>query len=99
MAPPSLKRYAWPSIATILLKGIAWRLTGSVEVIGAVGLVWLTGWLVLDPVIALLAAANIVWTGWQLMQRSAAGLMDSSLPADKLAQIHTLVDRSNKNIT
>jgi cation diffusion facilitator family transporter len=63
----------------------------SVGVIGAVGLVWLTGWLWLDPVIALLVAANIVWTGWQLMQRSAAGLMDSSLPAEKLAQIETLL--------
>jgi hypothetical protein len=34
MEPKSLKRYAWLSIAaalsTILLKGIAWRLTGSV---------------------------------------------------------------------
>jgi cation diffusion facilitator family transporter len=63
----------------------------SVGVIGAVGLVSITGWLWLDPAIALLVAANIVWTGWRLMQRSAAGLMDVSLPADKLAQIETLL--------
>ena len=48
----------------------------SVGVIAGVGLAWLSGWLWLDPAIALLVAANIVWTGWQLMQRSAAGLMD-----------------------
>jgi cation diffusion facilitator family transporter len=63
----------------------------SVGVIGAVGVVSITGWLWLDPAIALLVAANIVWTGWRLMQRSAAGLMDVSLPADKLAQIETLL--------
>ena len=63
----------------------------SVGVIVGVGLVWLSGWLWLDPAIALLVAANIVWTGWQLMQRSAAGLMDVSLPAEQLAQVDTLL--------
>jgi len=59
----------------------------SVGVIGGVGLVWMTGWIWLDPVIALLVAANIIWTGWQLMRRSADGLMDASLPADSLRNI------------
>ena len=63
----------------------------SVGVIGGVGLVWLTGWLWVDPAIALLVAANIVWTGWQLMQRSAAGLMDVSLPAEQIAQVEALL--------
>ena len=59
----------------------------SAGVIAAVGLVAVTGWLWLDPVIALLVAANIVWTGVHLMQRSAAGLMDSALPPDQLAAV------------
>lgn len=63
----------------------------SVGVIAGVALVSLTGWLWLDPVIALLVAANIVWTGYQLMSRSADGLMDISLPADKLAKIEALL--------
>ncbi len=63
----------------------------SVGVIGGVGLVWFTGWLWLDPAIALLVAANIVWTGWQLMRRSADGLMDASLPVEKLEQIEMLL--------
>ena len=65
----------------------------SAGVILAVGLVWFTGWLWLDPAIALLVAANIVWTGWQLMRRSAAGLMDASLPAEELAQIEALLEK------
>jgi cation diffusion facilitator family transporter len=63
----------------------------SAGVIVGVALVWATGWLWLDPAIALLVAVNIVWTGWHLMRRSAAGLMDASLPVDKLAQIETLL--------
>ena len=63
----------------------------SVGVIAGVGLVSLTGWLWLDPAVALLVAANIVWTGYQLMSRSAAGLMDISLPAEKLEKIESLL--------
>lgn len=63
----------------------------SAGVIAGVGLVWITGWLWLDPVIALLVAGNIVWTGWQLMRRSAAGLLDASLPAEKREQIESLL--------
>lgn len=63
----------------------------SAGVIAGVGLVWITGWLWLDPVIALLVAGNIIWTGWQLMRRSAAGLLDASLPAEKREQIESLL--------
>lgn len=64
----------------------------SAGVIAGVGLVWLTGWLWLDPVIALLVALNIVWTGWQLLQRSAAGLMDVSIPEEDLLAIENILD-------
>ena len=68
----------------------------SAGVITGVGLVWLTGWLWLDPVIALLVALNIVWTGWQLLQRSAAGLMDVSIPDDELQAIEAILDKYRK---
>ncbi len=63
----------------------------SAGVILGVGLVVVTGWLWLDPAIALLVAANIVWTGWQLMRRSADGLMDISLSDEKLTQIQAVL--------
>jgi len=63
----------------------------SVGVIAGVGLVWLTGWLWLDPTIALLVAANILWTGWHLMRRSASGLMDASLPHSELTRIEAIL--------
>jgi len=64
----------------------------SVGVITGVGLVWASGWLWLDPLIALLVAANIVWTGWQLLHRSASGLMDEVLPPAQLAAIEQVLD-------
>jgi cation diffusion facilitator family transporter len=63
--------------------------TGGVLV--GVGLVALTGWLFLDPLIALLVAANILWTGWKLLHESGLGLLDTALPAaDQRALAHVL---------
>jgi cation diffusion facilitator family transporter len=64
----------------------------SAGVIAGVGLVWMTGWLWLDPLIAVLVAMNIVWTGWQLLQRSAAGLMDVSIPEEELRAIDGILN-------
>jgi cation diffusion facilitator family transporter len=63
----------------------------SAGVILGVGLVWLTSWHWLDPAVALLVAANIVWTGWQLMHRSASGLMDAALPKLQVEKIEALL--------
>lgn len=63
----------------------------SVGVISGVGLVAWSGWLWLDPIIALLVAANIIWTGFQLMRRSADGLMDRALPTEALEKIERLL--------
>jgi cation diffusion facilitator family transporter len=57
----------------------------SIGVIGAVALVWVTGWQWLDPVIALVVAANIVRMGLDLLRRSALGLLDTALPPDEMA--------------
>lgn len=65
----------------------------SVGVIIGVGLVWLSGWLWLDPLIALVVAANIVWTGWHLMSRSASGLMDAAIPAEQIASIEVVLSK------
>jgi cation diffusion facilitator family transporter len=65
----------------------------SVGVILGVGMVAWSGWNWLDPTIALLVAANIVWAGWQLMHRSASGLMDVALPPDQKRLITEVFDR------
>lgn len=55
----------------------------SVGVIGGVVAVALTGWLVLDPLIALVVAANIVRTGIKLVNEAAHGLLDTALPPEE----------------
>ena len=68
----------------------------SVAVIGGVGAVALTGWGVLDPVVALAVAVNIVWTGYRLIQRSISGLMDTSLPNEEHQIISRILDGYRK---
>ena len=55
----------------------------SVGVVAGVFLVWFTGWLVLDPFIALLVAGNIVWIGVRLLNDTAHGLLDTALPPEE----------------
>ncbi len=64
----------------------------SVAVIGGVGAVALTGWRILDPVVAIAVAANIVWTGYQLIRRSISGLMDTALSSEDLQTISKVLD-------
>ncbi len=52
-----------------------------------------SGWLWLDPGLALLFAGNIVWAGWRLLQRSAGGLMDGSLPPEQHARVVAVLKR------
>lgn len=55
----------------------------SAGVVLGIFLVKLTGWLVLDPIIALLVALNIVWAGFRLLRETGLGLLDTALPANE----------------
>lgn len=64
----------------------------SAGVIAGVLLVKFTGLLVLDPIIAIIVALNIVYTGYKLISRSASGLMDASIPQDEIKEITDYFD-------
>jgi cation diffusion facilitator family transporter len=64
----------------------------SVGVILGVLAVSFTGWLVLDAIIALVVALNIIWTGFQLIKRSALGLMDTAVAPETGEQIVAILD-------
>jgi cation diffusion facilitator family transporter len=64
----------------------------SVGVLAGVGLVVFTGWNRLDPIVGLLVAANIVWTGAAIVRRSIAGLMDAALPAADLVSVKKVLE-------
>lgn len=62
-------------------------------VIAAVLLVGWTGWLRLDPLIAMAVALNIVFAGLKLIGSSAMGLLDASLPEEENALVVGVLQR------
>src|SRR5262249_38148519 len=63
----------------------------SVGVLVGLGIVWLTGLLWLDPLIALAVGANILWTGLGLIRRSFDGLMDRAWPEAEQAKLREVI--------
>jgi cation diffusion facilitator family transporter len=63
----------------------------SVGVIaGLIGAVT-TGWHVLDPLLALLVAINILWEGWKVVSSSVDGLMDRAVEPDETMHIRDII--------
>jgi len=55
----------------------------SAGVVVGVGLVVVTGLERIDPIVALIVAGNIVWSGIRIVRASVWGLMDTALPAEE----------------
>ena len=69
----------------------------SVGVLAGVGLVALTGWTRLDPIVAIIVAANIVWSGYHIIRKSALGLMDTALPIKEQTLLKSILDKYAQN--
>jgi cation diffusion facilitator family transporter len=65
----------------------------SIGVLIGVFAVTATGWHRLDPVIALVVAVNIIWTGIHLLRESMLGLLDTAIPEEELAAVEAVLDR------
>jgi len=65
----------------------------SAGVILAVIIVSISKWTILDPLIALAVAANIVWTGVTLIRKSVSGLMDAAMPLNETNEIENILDK------
>jgi cation diffusion facilitator family transporter len=63
----------------------------SLGVVVGIGLVKVTGWTILDPLIAIAVAINIIRTGWKLFQETASGLLDRSLPEEEQQRLEQLL--------
>jgi len=63
----------------------------SICVLVGLGLVAATGWRLLDPALAALVAANILWAGWRLMRESISGLMDEAATAEVARHIRQII--------
>ncbi len=64
----------------------------SIGVLAGIIAAKVTGITILDPIMAVLVAANILWSGWKLMKTSVLGLMDTAPDQsiiDAIAQVIT----------
>ena len=65
----------------------------SVGVVFGVFMAQFTGWLALDPIVALVVAANILWAGVRLLRDTADGLLDRALPEEDQEKIFAVLSR------
>ena len=63
----------------------------SLGVIAGLVLALLTGWQLLDPVLAALVGTNILWAGWRLVRESMSGLMDEAVAAEVARHIRQVI--------
>ena len=56
-------------------------------------LIKLTGWLILDGIVAIGVAINIIWTGYQLIRRSASGLLDTAVSKGETDKINQVLEK------
>lgn len=69
----------------------------TVGIIAGIFLVKITGWQLLDPIMAILVAISIVYTGVKLIIRSTDGLMDSQLTEKEMVLIREVLDCYKSN--
>jgi cation diffusion facilitator family transporter len=69
----------------------------SVGVLAGVGLVAITGWTRLDPIVAFIVAANIIWSGFRIVRMSALGLMDTALPIKEQNLLKSILEKYTQN--
>jgi len=65
----------------------------SVGVLIGVGAVAVTGWERLDPIVAIIVAGNIVWSGVRIVRQSVLGLMDTALPPNELQIVEKVLEK------
>ncbi|MFN3274454.1 MAG: cation diffusion facilitator family transporter [Paracoccus sp. (in: a-proteobacteria)] len=63
----------------------------SLGVLLGVGLALATGWMILDPILAMLVGINILWSGWKVTTASLSGLMDEAVPQATLRDIQAII--------
>lgn len=51
----------------------------------------LTGWAILDPLLAIIVALNILWQGWKVINNSVQGLMDVGVELEETIRIKDII--------
>lgn len=70
----------------------------SVGVIAGLAGAVLTGWHVLDPLLAVIVAINILWQGWKVIGASLDGLMDRAVTAEEHMSIRDIISANSDGV-
>jgi cation diffusion facilitator family transporter len=68
----------------------------SVGVIAGLIAAVVTGFAILDPLLAILVAINILYQGWQVISSSLSGLMDKAVPTEENMRIREIISVNSK---
>lgn len=79
---PALQADGWHLLSDVV---------SSVGVTLGVLLAILTGWYILDPLLAALVAVNILISGWKILKSSMGGLMDEAVDDEILREIRRVI--------
>lgn len=79
---PALTADGWHILADVLT---------SLGVLAGLALATLTGWTILDPLLAAAVALHILWAGFRLMRSSMSGLMDETAGSEVEQRIRALI--------
>ncbi len=60
-------------------------------------LIWLTGWHVLDPIIALAVAVIIIYESWMLLRKAFSPLLDTALSPSEMKKLTSLLEEMNND--
>lgn len=82
MRSPALVADGWHLFSDVLT---------SVGVLLGLVLATVTGWSILDPLMAAAVAVHILWIGWGLVQGSASSLLDRAVAADVERDIREVI--------
>lgn len=79
---PALRADGWH-----LISDVATTIGVMVGIVAAV----LTGWKLLDPLLAFGVAISVVWAGWRMVRASMSGLMDEAVTGEVAERIRTII--------
>jgi len=58
-------------------------------------LLWITGWHILDPIIALGVALLIIYESWMLLKKAFSPLLDTAISPDELKRVEAILKEMN----
>jgi len=64
----------------------------SAGVAAGLALIWITGWNIMDPIIAIMVALLIIWEAWMLLRKAFSPLLDTALSPAEIEKLENILE-------